>query len=65
MLTILNSYYSNGMTIIPHGGPMENPDLIKQMQEKAEAVQAIVSKIVRMTDAIQYVVDSRYLVRII
>ena len=36
---------------------MENPDLIKQMQEKAEAVQAIVSKIVRMTDAIQYVVD--------
>jgi L-lactate dehydrogenase complex protein LldG len=36
---------------------MENPDLIKQMKEKAEAVQAIVSKIVRMTDAIRYAVD--------
>jgi L-lactate dehydrogenase complex protein LldG len=36
---------------------MENPGLIKRMQEKAEAVQAIVSKIVRMTDAFQYAVD--------
>jgi L-lactate dehydrogenase complex protein LldG len=33
---------------------MENPDLIKQMQEKAEAVQAIVSKIVCLEDAFQY-----------
>ena len=57
MLTILNSYYSNGITIIPHGGLMENPDLIQRMQEKAEAVQAIVSKIVHITDAFQYAVD--------
>jgi L-lactate dehydrogenase complex protein LldG len=36
---------------------MQNPDLIKQMQEKAEAVQAIVSKIVRLEDAFQYTAD--------
>jgi L-lactate dehydrogenase complex protein LldG len=57
MLTILNSYNSNGTTIIPYGGPMQNPDLINQMQEKAEAVQAIVSKVVSIKDAFQYAVD--------
>ena len=36
---------------------MQNPDLIKRMQEKAEAVQTIVSKIIRLKDAFQYTVD--------
>ena len=36
---------------------MQNPDLIHQMQEKAEVVQAIVSKIVCLEDAFQYTAD--------
>jgi L-lactate dehydrogenase complex protein LldG len=36
---------------------MQNPDLIKLMQEKAEAVQTIVSKIIRIEDALQYTVN--------
>jgi L-lactate dehydrogenase complex protein LldG len=36
---------------------MQNSDLIKQMQEKAEVVQAIVSKIVCLEDAFQYTAD--------
>jgi L-lactate dehydrogenase complex protein LldG len=36
---------------------MQNPDQMKRMQEKAEAVQTIVSKIVRMEDAFQYTVN--------
>ena len=36
---------------------MHDSALIKQMQEKAEAVQAIVSKIDRIQDAFQYTVD--------
>lgn len=36
---------------------MPNPDQVKLMQEKAEAVQTIVSKIMRIEDAIQYTVN--------
>jgi len=36
---------------------MQNPDLIQQMKEKAEAVQVIVSTIHTMEDAFQYTVD--------
>ena len=36
---------------------MQHPDLIKLMQEKAEAVQTIVSKIIRIEDALQYTVN--------
>ncbi len=36
---------------------MQNPDQIKLMQEKAEAVQTIVSKIIRIEDAFQYTVN--------
>jgi len=36
---------------------MQNADLIKQMKEKAEAVQAIVSKIVCLEDAFRYTTD--------
>jgi L-lactate dehydrogenase complex protein LldG len=36
---------------------MQNPDLIVQMQEKAEAVQAIVTKIICLEDAFQYAAD--------
>jgi len=36
---------------------MQNPDLIRQMKEKAEAVQVIVSTIHTMEDAFQYTVD--------
>ena len=36
---------------------MQNPDLIQQMKEKAEAVQVIVSTIHTMEDAFQYTID--------
>jgi L-lactate dehydrogenase complex protein LldG len=36
---------------------MQNPDLIQQMRERAEAVQAIVSIISTMEDACRYAVD--------
>lgn len=36
---------------------MQNPDLIQQMRERAEAVQAIVSIIGTIKDACQYTVD--------
>ena len=36
---------------------MDTEKLLKLMKEKAEAVQAIVSKIIRIKDAFQYAVD--------
>ena len=36
---------------------MQDPDIIQLMKKKAEAVQAVVSKIIRIEDAFHYTVD--------